>query len=209
MTSAPTSSSVIRRVLCLHGSGGTAASFLERLAPLRSALGDEWELGALDAPGGSGRWWTYPAGERSFTAASYEGAEASISAVERELSTGGYVGVLGFSQGAMLAALVAARCSLGESEVTLRFAVLCGGATPKPYDALLTRSRTAPRASALLPTLHCLSAVDDMNPPELGEALADAFRHPPALTLWHDAGHTLPPQGPPMHTVAAFMSEHA
>ena len=202
------SARALNRVLCLHGSGGSASSFLERLAPLRDAAGDAWELRAVDAPAGDGRWWTYPQGERSFTASRYDGAEDSIATVERELASGDYVGLLGFSQGAMLAALVAARCSLGESDASLRFAVLCGAATPKPYDALLTRSREASSSARSLPTLHCLSAVDEMNPRELGESLAACFRHPRAELLWHGAGHTLPPEGEPTSQVLAFMNAH-
>ena len=204
LTTMATRATAVRRVLCLHGSGGSAASFLERLAPLKTALGDEFEFTALDGPGG--KWWTYPAGERSFSASSYTGAEESIAAVEAELAKG-YTGLLGFSQGAMLAALVAARCSLKESEVSLKFAVICGAATPAPYDALLARSRDATEAVAL-PTLHCLSKADTMNPPELGEALAGCFRHPPAQLLWHSIGHQLPPNEE-LPKVVAFMEQNA
>ena len=66
-----------------------------------------WELDALDAS--RGQWWTYPAGERSFSASEFFGAEESIAAVEAAIARGGHVGILGFSQGAMLAAVVAMR----------------------------------------------------------------------------------------------------
>lgn len=194
-----------RRVLCLHGSGGSASTFLSGgLAPLRSAS-PEWEFVAIDALS-NGRWWTYPAGQRSFTADSYDGAEASIAAVESELATGNYRGLIGFSQGAMLAAIVAARDLLGESDSKLQFAVICGGAMPKPYDALMSRLREAP-PSASMPTLHCLSGADSINPPALGEAVAGCFRHPAAELLWHDAGHQMPPTER-LAEVVAFMDRH-
>ena len=129
--------------------------FLARLAHLQE--GTALSFHAIDAPSGRRTWWTYSAGERSFTASSYEGAEQSIAAVEAELESGGYVGLLGFSQGAMLAAIVAARASLRESCPLLRFAVICAAAVPKPYEPLLERLRAAPEAAAALPTLHCLS----------------------------------------------------
>jgi len=204
-----------RRVLCLHGSGGSASAFLARgLAPLREAASASykdwrpiaWELDAIDSPGGQGSWWRYAKGERSFTATSYEGADESIAAVEAELAAGEYTGLLGFSQGAMLAAIVAARSSLGENDLpTLKFAVMCGGAMPKPYEQLLARLQEAPdTAGPILPTLHCLSAEDAINPPALGEELANCF--PNAEVLWHGAGHQMPPK-PRLKEVAAFMDK--
>ena len=121
------------RVLCLHGSGGSAASFFSStLAPLRAA--SSWDFACLDAPHPGGKWWTYPAGERSYTAFTLTGADESVALVEAELIERPCVGLLGFSQGAMLAALVAQRCSLGLSDVRLRFAIMAGAATPKAYE---------------------------------------------------------------------------
>jgi hypothetical protein len=85
---------------------------------------------AVDAPSGTGKWWTYGPGLRSYTAPSYEGAEESIALVESRISSGGYDGILGFSQGAMLAAIVAARSALGEGP-PLKLAVCCASALPK------------------------------------------------------------------------------
>ena len=103
-------SAASRSLLLLHGSGGGGAEFARRLGTSLAP----WKLEAIDAPSGSGRWWTYPAGERSYTASAYEGAEESIAAVERALVRGNHAGLLGFSQGAMLAAIIAARSALGE-----------------------------------------------------------------------------------------------
>ena len=47
------------RVLCLHGSGSTGCDFDERLVPLKDAVGEGWEFVTMDAPSGSGKWWTY------------------------------------------------------------------------------------------------------------------------------------------------------
>ena len=197
-----TRATAVRRVLCLHGSGGSGTSFLERLAPLKTALGDDFEFTALDGPGG--KWWTYPAGERSFSASSYTGAEESIAAVEAELAKG-YTGLLGFSQGAMLAALVVGQARSRErSGQSLRSSV---ARRHQRLRALLARSRDATEAVAL-PTLHCLSKADTMNPPELGEALAGCFRHPPAQLLWHSIGHQLPPNEE-LPKVVAFMEQNA
>eukprot|EP00900_Chrysochromulina_parva_P021226 jgi/Chrpa1/3737/Chrysochromulina_OHIO_Genome00003109-RA len=180
------------RVLCLHGKGGSAASFLDDLQPLRSAL-PAIEFQTMDAPGGTRSWWTYPRGERSFSASSFSGDDVSIAAVEAELVKGGYDGILGFSQGAMLAAVVAARSALGQGppDSKLSLTVCCGAALPKPFEPLFAALRESGGAPAIR-SLHCLSAVDTMNPPELGKALATSFGTSASL-LWHDNGHTLPP----------------
>lgn len=180
----------MRSLLCLHGSGGSAAEWARISAWARAS---SWELAAIDAPAGNGKWWTYPPGQRSFTASSYTGAEESIQMVEAELIRGKHSGVIGFSQGAMLAAIVAARCALGESATSLRCAVICAAAMPKPYEPLLHRLRDAPDEAKLnLPTLHTLCATDPMNPSNLGEEVANCFA-PSAEILWHGDGHALPP----------------
>lgn len=187
----------MRSLLCLHGSGGSALEFSVLSA---WAAKNQWKLDAIDAPSGTGKWWTYPPGQRSFTASSYSGADASIEAVETALIAGKHDGVLGFSQGAMLAAIIGARSALGEGP-PVAAVVLCSGATPKPFEPLLHRLRDTPSARPL-PTLHTLCKADPMNPAELGAEVASCF--PESATLWHDGGHALPP---PSHldAVAAFL----
>ena len=93
------------RVLCLHGKGGSAQSFQQRLQPLIVHLSDVYGSDGQQAhftfanaphlikkPPGSGsgsvgaaeayEWWRLPEGERSFTAARYGGAEESVAMVE-------------------------------------------------------------------------------------------------------------------------------
>ena len=161
------------------------------------------EFDAIDAGNDDGVWWTYPKGQRSFTADAYKGAEESIEAVESALVDGGFCGLVGFSQGAILGSIIAARAALGEGVSGLRFAVLCSGAVPKPYAPTLDRLRAAGGGGSVR-TLHCLSAVDAMNPPEQGEALAAAFG-PSAEVLWHDGGHAMPPPGEALKRTAEFL----
>ena len=213
-----------RKALLLHGSSGSAGAFVSRgAAPFiyackgryRDGGPDAWEFEALDADivggarsAGCGAWWTYPAGQRSFTADSYEGDLESICAVEAALEAGRIPALVGFSQGAMLAAIVAARAALGESSVPLsclQLVVCCGGAMPNPHAPLLRRLKeTSP--PSLVPTLHCLSKVDRINPPEQGEALAACFGAT-AEVLWHDGGHVMPPR-PQLLEAAEFLDRH-
>lgn len=113
----------------------------------------------------------------------------------------------------MLAAVVAARAAIGEGDPeaakALKFAVVCSAALPNPYRPLLERLRekAAASSSSILPTLHTLSKVDKMNPPDLGKELAECFGTGDggtASVLWHSAGHEMPPQDM-LNEVAAWL----
>ena len=207
-----------RRVLCLHGLGGSKFAFLEHhLKPLRGAAMASyrdwrpvaWEFDAIDAPlSETGGWWDYsPEGTKSYTADELVGLETSVALVEETIVSGDFCGLFGFSQGAMLASIVAARAALGEGPCSnLRFAVMCGAALPRPAEPLLHRLRDAPAAERrAMATLHCLSKEDDDQPSERGEALAACFHD--SKTLWHDQGHRLPPRDT-CKEIVAWMDEH-
>jgi hypothetical protein len=59
----------------------------------------------------------------------------------------------------------------------------------RPYEVLLHRLRDSSSARPIR-TLHTLSKVDRMNPPEMGEHVASCFAG--AEIWWHDGGHTVP-----------------
>ena len=167
-----------------------------RLGHLRELLGAEWQFDCLDAPQQISKpdraWWINPPGERSYTASAYEGDEVAITQVEAAWASGNYDALLGFSQGAMLAAVVSARGLVGQGVVLPRCIVLLGSALPKPYEQLLKEASLVGAQS--IASLHCLSKSDTINPPELGEWVADCFA-PGANTLWHEGGHIIPGDG--------------
>lgn len=196
-----------RRVLCLQGKGGDGAGMHARLERLRTVMGSDWQFDCLDAPhqigGGDRAWWINPPGERSYTALSYEGDDLSIGQVEDAWSQGSYDALLGFSQGAMLAAVVGARGRLGRGSVRPRAMVLLGAALPKPHESLLEElscleatSFVSMATGLTSASLHCLSKADAINPPELGEWVADCFAKSSlegaVQKLWHDSGHVIP-----------------
>ena len=78
-----------------------------------------------------------------------------------------------------------------------------GSATPKPYEKLLA---ALGEQGCSVPTLHSISAVDRMNPPEMGEWVAGCFA-PSAELLRHDAGHVVPQDAASVETVRAFVSK--
>lgn len=215
VAAAATAALAPRRVLCLQGKGGNGASMLSRLHMLRSTLGDGWLFECLDAPheissSGDCAWWINPPGERSYTASSYEGDDVSIAQVEAAWSAKEYDALLGFSQGAMLAAVVSARGLLGQGTVRPKCLVLMGAALPKPYESLLS-DLSSPTTSAMA-SLHCLSQADTINPAELGEWVANCFG-PDAKKLWHGSGHVIPGDmgardGNTVAAVATFLGQN-
>ena len=193
-----------RKVLLLHGSGSSAGAFLNRGAMgIQGAASASyhdggrlaWLFGAMDWDVGFeddlewGEWWTRPAEEAS--PAGFAAAEKAIDNIMAKVRDEEYDGIVGFSEGAMIAAVIAARAVLDpDFRGPMSFAVMCGGAVPAPYEDLLARARDDPSA-AMLPTVHCLSQLDTVRGPEQGERLA-AFFGPEALIAWHEAGHAMP-----------------
>ena len=205
-----------RRILLLHGTGASAGAFLN--SPTKrgakgflagvpaegvwnsnaawNANGQKtaawnWHISAVDAQGPDGNWFSEDG--------SFRGADESIAHIEAEIEERKITGVVGFEQGGQLAALLAARASLGEGSAglqRLRFAILCsaGGiaSAGSPYMELLEQVRDAPEAD-VLPTLHCASRSDAICPPELTQDLAACFGASAEL-LWHEMGHAMPPR---------------
>ena len=198
----------VLKILCLHGKGGCSSSFRPSLAPLVDALGPSVVFDIVDAPHELGpstsrAWWLLPPGERRFTAPTYEGDEVAIEAISAAWrERGPYDGVLGFSQGAMLAAIITARGALDQGPLP-RFALMFGAATPKPYEPLLA---ALSEQGCAVPTLHSVSASDRINPATMGEWVAGCFA-PSAEVLHHDAAHAVPQDAASVETVRAFVAQ--
>jgi len=204
------------RVLCLHGKGESGGSFCYNTEFL-----DDFEDGALEvsweyvnAPHSTPydalafEWWKLPPGERSFTATTYEGADVSLAHIERIWrESGPFDGIMGFSQGAMLAAVVAAK-SLMEPDFGARpkFAILFGAAYPLPFDPLL-KSLKASKDTKTIPTMHVFGEKDNVNPPELGQLLADCFADP--CIVWHPGAHTVPSESELVVRLHNFCIDHS
>lgn len=193
-----------RKILLLHGSGGSAGAFLNHGAlGIQGAAGASyhdggrlaWQFGAVDwdlgieADTDWGEWWTHTDASKKGLAAS----DKAIRQIEETVQTGGFDGIVGFGEGGMVAAVIAARAALGEEDCAcadcLRFAVMCGAAVPTPYEDLLQRLEAS--SCAPLPTVHCLSKADQKFASERGERLARFFGDD-AMVTWHDGGHAMP-----------------
>ena len=192
------SNPVIAGFLLLHGSGTSAGAFVNsptakgakeflQGVPSRVDAGGilippNWQYTAIDAASSDGGWWT----------GDYKGLEASIAFVEDAIVSNAAVGLIGHEQGATLAALVAARASLGLGP-PLKFAVVCGADMPTAgslgADLLESLKKTMPEDA--IPTLHCISSANTAVPTEDAKMLAARFGES-AEILWHDNGAAMP-----------------
>lgn len=141
---------------------------------------------------------------RDDTGPTYRGLDAGMHAVAAALRTDGpFDGIMGFSQGAAVAAMVAAvldgtprdenvACAdwaravrEANSMAPLRFAVLYGGFRADPADlAWLYEPRVA------VPTMHVLGSLDTVVDEHRSRALVEACVNP--VVVVHPGGHHVP-----------------
>lgn len=220
------------RVLCLH-SFRTSSSILKvqmEIAGWEASLGDLVEFTCEpDGNPASGdipkevsmffpddqyfEWWNAMKDEDCKT--EYVGIEKSFGKVEKSWETRGpFDGVLGFSQGATLTTLLAARGAVegwgpfgdakreNEVDAALTFAVCVSG--------MLARNRSAAdlyaaaeTSKSKTPTLHLIGDADRVMPPGLSERAASHFEN--AKIARHARGHVIPKlEGETLHMVRAF-----
>ncbi|NXT16996.1 OVCA2 Esterase, partial [Prunella fulvescens] len=114
------------------------------------------------------------------------GLEESLSAVAAALAEHGpFDGLLGFSQGAALAAMVCALRARGDPRFPVAFAVLVAAfASRAPAHGHFYREPIA------LPSLHVVGDTDAVIAAPLSRELAQCFVEPVVLT--HPGGHFIP-----------------
>lgn len=207
------------RVLCLHGYCQNGAVFRAKTGALRKSLAKSGtaELVYIDAPftvstarsastapgdtssnaspsGTPLTWW-----KASADGAVYSGYERSLHDIRAAfLTQGPFVGILGFSQGAVLAAVIAAQAT-DPAFASLRFAILVSGMPSRAEEhAPLFAEPVA------LPSLHVIGEADKLVPPEASRKLHDLFHDP--ILFQHSAGHLVPSTAPAREMIAAFIT---
>jgi pimeloyl-ACP methyl ester carboxylesterase len=175
------------RVLCLHGYHGRGSVLRAQLRAWSAGLEARLDLVCVDAPSlgaGDFGWW-------------HAGAPATWARTRDWLGSlparDDFDGVLGFSQGAALTALVVGMAALPR----VRFAVMIGGFVSR--DAAHAPIVDALRGSTL-PSLHVIGRADRVVPPDGSRALASCFAAP--IVLEHDGGHVVP-ASPAIHVGTA------
>ena len=157
------------RILCLHGYGQNGEFFRARTGALRKALKSA-DFHFIDAPfearasfisadadGANGRgpalgWWDFE-GERPATSARYVGLDRTLDEVRSTIETDGpFDGILGFSQGATLAAML---CLLPPGPPPVAFVVIIAAFLPRDPTF---HHYFNPESPLALPTLHVRAA---------------------------------------------------
>ncbi|EEH59203.1 uncharacterized protein MICPUCDRAFT_56871 [Micromonas pusilla CCMP1545] len=209
------------RVLALHSWRTSASIFAKQLAVAGwtnddgTGLGDQCEFVCVDAPhpasgeiprdvarafeGPYYEWWDASRDDRDGSLR-YVGDDASVAFVERVAREDGpFDGVVGFSQGATFAGLLAAIGAVDgrgpfaavSAEAPPVFAILLSGMLARTSEAAATyaEAKDSPR-HASIPTMHVIGAADRVMPPALSERLASEFADPVIVT--HERGHVVP-----------------
>jgi predicted esterase len=208
-------------ILCLHGYHGNAQLLRRQLAPLVEGLDGFVKLVCIDAPSlASGRfgWWRAIATDKAPADADpgvgrgakrYEGWKRSLDTIRSAfVREGPFDGVLGFSQGAALAALLVGlrprggRVDTEPQSLDFGFAVMIGGFVTA--DGELARLY-GERSNYDLPSVHIIGRSDNAVPRDASLELASKFNDP--LILEHDGGHMIPNAPPIRQGVRAFLEE--
>ncbi|XP_053703349.1 esterase OVCA2 [Synchiropus splendidus] len=149
-------------------------------------------------------WWFSDTQARSFSAQQAceesSGLDESVAAVREAVeSQGPFDGVLGFSQGA---ALVAMLCSLQEQKLEplfhFRFAVLVAG-----FRSACAAHQRFYSATIRMPSLHVFGQEDRVIPEAMSRDLLPTFLDPQVLT--HAGGHFVPAASAHRQTYQDFL----
>ncbi|XP_074119970.1 esterase OVCA2 [Sminthopsis crassicaudata] len=211
------------RILCLAGFRQSERGFREKTGSLRKALRGRAELLYLSGPHPIPEpapahgpcspeeeprgWWFSEPEAAAFSAleepAECRGLEEALGVVQQAMAKHGPLdGLLGFSQGAALAALVCALGQAGDPRFPLpRFVILVSGFRPRG-------PRLSPpllQAPLLLPSLHVLGETDRVIPTQESLELAGCFSG--AVTLSHPGGHFIPAASPQRQAYLKFLDQ--
>ncbi|XP_036926311.1 esterase OVCA2 [Sturnira hondurensis] len=216
------------RVLCLAGFRQSERGFREKTGALRKALRGRAELVCLsgphpivDAAGPSPesgpcppeeqlRGWWFSEQETDVFFALKEptvcrGLEEALGTVARALNTlGPFDGLLGFSQGAALAAFVYALSQAGDPRFPLpRFIILVSGFCPRG----LGLQESILQGPFSVPSLHVFGDTDRVIPCQESMQLASRFTG--SITLTHSGGHFIPAAAPQRQAYLKFLDQFA
>lgn len=177
------------QVTCVYPHGPHACS-AESLARLRAMIGGEQPPPHLS-------WWNATDDGRV-----YRGLEQTLASLAAEIGVDEAFGVLGFSQGALLAAALAGLAERGEF-ARPAFVVLVAGRIPRA-DVL----RPLFERPLAVPSLHIWGERDPM---ALAEApkLADKFDPTLRELMPWDGPHVLPTFGPAADSILTFIRNKA
>ena len=183
------------RILCLHGFGSSGDCFQGEIDDVVASM-DLGDIAVCEAAPHDGMWWL-PSTDGGTTAdpRGALGWEQSVRDLAPLLDA--YDGLLGFSQGAAMAGVLAA---LHPSKI--RFAVLaCGYSAVGTGLAALAEDGAAGQIG--VPSLHVIGARDSSVPQDATAHFATRFRDPVVHT--HGGGHWIPRDAAAARSVRDFL----
>lgn len=141
-------------------------------------------------------WWNASADGRE-----YQGWPESLALLREYAEPITDLGVFGFSQGAAVAAVLAALSEVGAFP-PLSCVVLVGGFSPRATELAALFS-----GPVRVPSLHVIGSRDPLA--RHGPALVECFAHETRNVLEWDGGHSVPKNGAAADAVADFIRAHA
>jgi predicted esterase len=142
-------------------------------------------------------WWN-----ASDDGLDYRGWEETRDLVSEALRRYAPVSILGFSQGGILAAAVAALSRSGELP-PVHAAVLIAGRKPRA-----ARLQAAFMEPVTVPSLHVWGERDNLTG-QYCEELVECFSAPEREVVRWPGGHMLPTRGPAYEAIVRFVDQHA
>ncbi|XP_015736461.1 esterase OVCA2 isoform X1 [Coturnix japonica] len=201
------------RLLALHGYRQSERRFRQRTGALRKALRGHAELVTLDAPHlvpgcddetnddpPRGWWFSRPGSfEASEAADEPAGLEESLRVVATAMEERGpFDGLLGFSQGAALAAMLCSLRARGDPRFPVTFAILVAA-----FPSRSPAHQHFYRQPIALPSMHVVGDTDAVIAAHLSTELARCFVEPVIVT--HPGGHFVPVAAPQKEAYLQFL----
>ncbi|VDN03857.1 unnamed protein product, partial [Thelazia callipaeda] len=197
-------------VLCLHGYQQNAAIFREKSGSFRSYLKRFADFVYMDAPhkvdlepntndlkqeitcvakADYRAWWHVPECYNTKEVKCYEGFSDSVSVIIDFIQKEGpFDGILGFSQGAALAFLLAAMKQKGELDIDFKFLILISGFPSRHMEHFDLNKLPISR----VPCLHVYGLADEIISCDLSKKLVKLFDKEMVVVVEHPGGHMMP-----------------
>ncbi|XP_006007486.1 esterase OVCA2 isoform X2 [Latimeria chalumnae] len=199
----------LRKILKKHAELVYITAPLQVTPPPGALPGDTDPGGAVHVGDPNGQmadprgWWFSDPERESFNALeqtkSCKGLEESLETVAKALADQGpFNGILGFSQGSALVAIICALKQQGDLRFQFDFAILIAG-----FKSQSSSHESYYRDPITIPTLHIFGETDRVIPGEMSRDLTSCFTDP--LVLTHQGGHFVPTSAPQKKVYCEFL----
>jgi predicted esterase len=202
------------KILCLHGYRQTGEGFRTKSGGFRKLLKKKCEYVFISAPheipDTDERGWWFSEANKSYFATEVsqvdDGFEEALDVVAKALENEGpFDGILSFSQGACLGAIITILQAAGDKRFeNLKFAILAAGykSRTEQHQKLYTNNN-----KVNIPTLHIIGDSDQVINREMSDDLLQYFENENTTVARHDLGHILPTKGDAKAVIVEFINQ--